>query len=49
MKEETILVVERERVPMETRREKWITYEYMFAFFKLLDICVSMLIVIFMF
>jgi hypothetical protein len=32
MEDETILVVEWERVPMETNIEKWIEYEYMFAF-----------------
>jgi len=32
MEDEIVLVVERERVPMETKREKWIEYEYMFAF-----------------
>jgi hypothetical protein len=49
MKDETVLVVEWRRVPMETKMEKLIEYEYMFAFFKLLDICVTILIVIFMF
>jgi hypothetical protein len=32
MKDETVLVVEWERVSMETKREKWIEYEYMFVF-----------------
>jgi hypothetical protein len=32
MEDETVLVVEWERVLMETKREKWIEYEYMFAF-----------------
>jgi hypothetical protein len=32
MEDETILVVEWEKVPMETNMEKWIEYEYMFVF-----------------
>jgi len=32
MEDETVLVVEWERVPMETKMEKWIEYEYIFAF-----------------
>jgi hypothetical protein len=32
MEDEMVLVVEWERVPMETKTEKWIEYEYMFAF-----------------
>jgi len=32
MEDERVLVVEWERVPIETKIEKWIKYEYMFAF-----------------
>jgi len=32
MEDEMILVVEWEKVPMKTNIEKWIEYEYMFAF-----------------
>jgi len=32
MEDETILVVEWEKVPMKTNIEKWIEYEYMFSF-----------------
>ena len=31
MEDETILVIEWEKVPLETKREKWIEYEYKFT------------------